>query len=260
MRNSIIVLILVGLMFSCGERREAISIMKKSIRNLDTVESVYYKQLHSRNFVADPDYITESSREYYIDRLPKDALAGAKVHIFYKLNDIVANQDIYDGYKLIRKNNNYNYAAVYDYKKYPELREDNDYWNKYTPENIRRVLKAIIKNRNEIDIEMIKLDTAYVEDFTALRFLLDNLTIKPGAKEVIQAYPGYISTFDIYFDNKNYFPRKIRIEWFHKSDTAKVLFYDEFNYGMKFNYMIVDSMFHTRSYVLQGYEVGEMKP
>jgi len=63
-----------------------------------------------------------------------------------------------------------------------------------------------------------------------------------------------------YSYKKNYFPRKIHVSWFHKSDTAKVLFYDEFNYDMKYNYMIVDSMFHTRSYVLQGYETGEMKP
>ena len=260
MRNTIIVLILVVLMASCGERHKAIRIMKKSIANLDTVETIYYKQLRSKNFVADPDFIRESSREYFIDRLRKDKLAGAKVHILYKVKDVVVNQDIYDGNKLIRKNNNYNYAAVYDFKKYPELKENNNYWNIYTPENTKRVLKALIKNKGEIDISMIQLDTAYTNDFTAIRFVMDNLTVKPGTEKIIQDYPGYISTIDIYFDKKNYFPSKIRTEWFHKSDTAKVLFSDEFNYGMKFNYMIVDSMFHTRSYVLQGYEFGEMKP
>lgn len=106
---------------SCNEKETPSEILQKAINTIDTVETIYYKQDMSR---SNPQNINETIfrfREMYFKRLITDSIVGVKGHWYMYVNDKenVIYEDIYDGNRVIRKNNRDSLAVIYDLIKYP---------------------------------------------------------------------------------------------------------------------------------------------
>ncbi len=72
-------------------------------------------------------------REMYFKRLITDSIVGVKGRWKMYINDKenVIYEDIYDGNRLIRKNNGDSAARIYDLVKYPDSKKDH-FWSHNT--------------------------------------------------------------------------------------------------------------------------------
>jgi len=118
---------------SCKEKENALEILQKTINTIDTIETVYYKQEMAR---TNPQNINDTIfryREMYFKRLISDSIVGVKGHWYMYINDKenVVFEDIYDGYRLIRKNNRDSVARLYSLVKYPDFKNKH-FWSHNT--------------------------------------------------------------------------------------------------------------------------------
>ena len=106
---------------SCSEKKTAADILQKTINSIDTIETVYYKQDMSRTNPQNINDTISRFREMYFKRMIADSIVGVKGHWYMYIDDKkkVIYEDIYDGNKLIRKNNHDSIAKIYDLAKYP---------------------------------------------------------------------------------------------------------------------------------------------
>ncbi|MCB0824469.1 MAG: hypothetical protein KDC09_17360, partial [Bacteroidales bacterium] len=69
----------------------------------------------------------------YFKRLPSDSIVGVQGHWYMYVNDRenVVFEDIYDGNRLIRKNNQDSIVSIYDLDKYSEFKRKH-FWSHNT--------------------------------------------------------------------------------------------------------------------------------
>ena len=108
---------------SCNDIKTASEILQETINSIDTIETIYYKQDMSRTNPGNMNDTIFRYREMYFERLITDSIVGVKGHWYMYLNnkENVVYEDIYDGNRLIRKNNQVSAARIYDLVKYPDL-------------------------------------------------------------------------------------------------------------------------------------------
>ena len=104
---------------SCNVKETASDILQMTVNSIDTIETVYFKQDMSR---TNPQNINDTIfryREMYFKRLITDSIVGVKGHWYMYVNDKknVFYEDIYDGNRLTRKNNQDSTVRIYDLDK-----------------------------------------------------------------------------------------------------------------------------------------------
>ena len=118
---------------SCIKRETAHEILQKSITSIDTIGTIYFKQEMARTNPQSLNDTIHRFREMYFARLLSDSIVGVKGHWYLYIDDKinVIYEDIYDGNRLIRKNNRDSVARIYDLIKYPDFK-DQHFWGHNT--------------------------------------------------------------------------------------------------------------------------------
>jgi len=107
-KSNIILFLAISIaLTSCSNKETATEVLQKTITSIDNIESIYYKQDMSRSNPRNINDTINRYREMCFKRLINDSIVGVKGHWYMYVNDKenIIYEDIYDGNKLIRKNN-----------------------------------------------------------------------------------------------------------------------------------------------------------
>lgn len=237
-------------------------IIQKTIENIDTIVTLYYKQDMVRTNPRSVNDTIYRFREMYFKRLIQDSIVGAKGHWYMYVDDRinVIYEDIYDGEKLIRKNNRDSIARIFDLVKYPEFK-DRHFWGHNTPYSMQFMFKNILSNKESYEINRLN-DTIY-QNTTCFQILirLVNKETMPGYAYKLQDKPGNISITKIFIDKVNYYPIRMIMENYSNDNPEQIFFTDQTYYDLIFNVKI-DTLreFNTSMVVLDKYEIVEIRP
>ncbi|UCH15367.1 MAG: hypothetical protein JSV22_05220, partial [Bacteroidales bacterium] len=234
---TLVIALLITVSFKNDEK--PVEIIQKTIDNIDTIITLYYKQdmvrTNPRN-VSDTIY---RFREIYFKRLIQDSIVGVKGHWYMYVDDKidVIYEDIYDGEKLIRKNNRDSTARIYDLVKYPEFR-DKHFWGHNTPYSMQYMFKNILDNKEYYKIKRLN-DTIY-QDTGCFQIIirLENKGSMPGYTYNLQDEEGNISITKIFINKVNYYPVRMIMENRSNNNPEQVFFTDQTYYDLKFNLKI----------------------
>lgn len=237
-------------------------IIQKIIDNIDTINTIFYKQDMVRTNPRNVDEIIYRYREMYYERLIEDSIVGVKGH-WYFYNDDKNNvnfEDIYDGHKLIRKNNRDGNAIIYDLIKYPKFKE-RPFWGHNTPYSMQYMFRYFLDNQEYYQIERLNDTIIQNTDCYQIRIRLENKESMPGFALKLVDKEGSISTTIIFVGKLNYYPIRLRLENTSIDNPQKTFFTDQTYYDLKFNIKIDTArQFNTSNDILIGYKINEMKP
>ncbi len=255
-------LILLAGSISCKKTETSDEILQKTIAAIDTVKTVYYKQDMNR---TNPGNINETIfryREMYFQRLIDDSIVGVKGHWYFYNEDKsrVLYEDIYDGDKLIRKNNRDSLARVFDLIKYPTFKEKH-FWSHNTPFTMQYMFKYVLNNKEFY--QTIRRNDTVIRDTDCFQICirLENKQTMPGFAIELTDSEGSISTSLLFISKKNYYPIRVVTENYSKENTAQKVFVDQSYYDLKFNIAMDESiLFNTSDDVISGFETTEIIP
>jgi len=257
-----LILISLILINSCKEKEIASKILQKTINTIDTIETIYYKQEMTRTNPRNVNDTIFRYREMYFKRLIPDSIVGVKGHWYMYTNDKinVSFEDIYDGNRLIRKNNQDSVARIYDLNKYPEFRRKH-FWSHNTLYGMQYEFKHILDNTESYSIE--RLNDTVIESKYCYQIVvrLENKMTMPGFATKLEENEGSVSK-TLYFINKQtYYPIKMKGESYSLENPEQKFFIDQKYYDIKFNLEIdEDIQFRTSNEIIKGFEIKEMKP
>jgi hypothetical protein len=201
-------------------------------------------------------------REMYFRRLITDSIVGVKGHWYMYVDDKinVIFEDIYDGNRLIRKNNRDSVAQLYDLIKYPEFKR-NPFWGHNTLYSMQYSFKYMLENVDFYKIERLN-DTIYMDKscFQVEIHLEDKMSM-PGFATKLEENKGGVSRTLFLIDKQLYYPIRMRGENYSKENPAQKFFIDQTYYDIKFNIEIdEDIQFNTSEESISGYQVNERTP
>ena len=247
---------------SCKEKEIASKILQKTINTIDTIETIYYKQEMTRTNPRNVNDTIFRYREMYFKRLIPDSIVGVKGHWYMYTNDKinVSFEDIYDGNRLIRKNNQDSVARIYDLNKYPDFRRKH-FWSHNTLYGMQYEFKHILDNTESYSIE--RLNDTVIESKYCYQIVvrLENKMTMPGFATKLEENEGSVSK-TLYFINKQtYYPIKMKGERYSLESPEQKFFIDQKYYDIKFNLEIDEGVqFRTSNEIIKGFEIKEMKP
>ena len=244
---------------SCNKTKNPIEIITSAISAIDTIETIIYKQTLIRTNPRNPEEVIQREREFYYKKLHSDSLIGAKAHIFYFDDSFILYEDIYDGERLIRKNNRDSSAILYDLIRYPEFLQK-FFWGKNTPYTMQAMLRFIVKHKSDYQISFLSDTTINDRDCYTIKIILTDKTTRPGMNLEFTQDTGSVSTSYLYFSRLDYYPQKMRSEYVNNNNPDILLFTEHNFYDIKFNPFISDTLFDTSDKVVKVYDVEEMKP
>ena len=262
-RISFLVLyIILVVLTSCNEQETASELLQKTINTIDTIETIYYKQDMSRSNPQNINDTISRYREMYFKRLITDSIVGVKGHWYMYINDKknVIYEDIYDGNKLIRKNNRDSVTRVYNLVKFPDFRKKH-FWSHNTLYGMQYEFKNILDNMDSYSIE--RLNDTIIEGNNCFQIIihLENKTTMPGFATKLEEKEGSISKTLYFIDKETFYPIKTIGESYSIENPNKKMFIDQRYYDIKFNLKInEDEQFNTLDRLIMGYEKIEMKP
>lgn len=247
---------------SCNEKDTASEILQKTVNSIDTIETVYFKQDMSR---TNPQNINDTIfryREMYFKRLISDSIVGVKGHWNMYVNDKenIVYEDIYNGNKLIRKNNQDSVVRIYNLDKYPDFKRKH-FWSHNTLYGMQFEFKYMLNHSNSYSIE--RLNDTIVENkncYQVLVILKDKMTM-PGFATKLEDDIGSISKTTYFIDKETNYPIKMKGEFYSTDNPEQKVFIDQTYYDIKFNIDInEDERFNITNESIEGYEKIEMKP
>ena len=247
---------------SCNEKETASEILHKTINSIDTIETVYFKQDMSRTNPQNINDVIFRYREMYFKRLITDSIVGVKGH-WYMYSDDKKNvifEDIYNGNKLIRKNNLDSTVMIYDLVKYPDFKKKH-FWSHNTLYGMQYEFRYILDHTDLYSIE--RLDDTVIDnrDCYQIAVKLDNKMTMPGFETKIENNEGSRSITLYFIDKETDYPIRIKGENFSVDNPEQKIFIDQRYYDIKFNLIIDDNVqFNTSNESIAGYEKREMKP
>ncbi len=237
-------------------------IIQKTIDNIDTIVTIYYKQDMARTNPRNVNDTIYRFREMYFKRLIQDSIVGVKGHWYMYVNDKIniIYEDIYDGEKLIRKNNRDSTAIIFGLIKYPEFKDSN-FWGHNTPYSMQYMFRYILKNEKYYEIKRLNDTIFHHTDCFQILILLENKESMPGYAYKLHDKEGSCSMTKIFIDKANYYPVRMIMENFSKDKPEQIYFTDQTYYDLKFN-MKMDTIreFNTSLEALERYITTEMKP
>ena len=255
-----LLLLLIGLC-SCAKNETALEILDKTINSIDTIETIYYKQDMSR---TNPRMLNDTIflyREMYFKRLIQDSIVGLKGHWYFYDNDRnISSEDIYDGNRLIRKNNLDSLVRMYDLVKFPAFKEKH-FWSHNTLYGMQYEFRYILKNMNSYSVERLN-DTTYMnKSCFQIAIQLENKMTMPGFATRLEDSEGSISKTLYLIDKQTYYPLRMKGENYSIENPEEKYFIDQKYYDIKFNLNIdEDVQFNTSYESIIGFELKEIEP
>ena len=201
-------------------------------------------------------------REMYFKRLITDSIVGVKGHWYLYVNDKknVVYEDIYDGNKLIRKNNRDSVARIYDLIKYPEFRKKH-FWSHNTLYGMQYEFKYIMNNRDLYSIERLKDTIIDNKDCFQILVRLENKMTMPGFATKLENDKGSVSLNLFWIDQETYYPIRIKGENYSMANPEQKSFIDQRYFDIQFNPHIDEAdHFDTSNKSIIGFEQKEVKP
>lgn len=261
--TSIISLVLaVIVLSSCENKETAQEILSKTICSIDTIETIYYKQDMLRTNPRQPDDTIFRYREMYFKSLLSDSIVGVQGH-WYLYSDgrhTLHYEDVYDGNKLIRKNNLDSVALLYDLVKFPAFREKH-FWSHNTLYGMQYSFRQMLENRSLYTFERLH-DTIFMgQHCYQIVIYLEDKTTMPGFAWKPEDSEGSVSRTLYFIDSRNYYPVRMLAENYSAENPDQKSFIDQIYYDIEFNLEIDENMqFDTSSESLIGYEIKEIQP
>ena len=242
--------------------QSAREILQKTINTIDTINTIYYKQDMSRTNPQNANDTVQRFREMYFKRLLSDSIVGVKGHWYMYVNDKenVTFEDIYDGDRLIRKNNRDSIAKIYDLVKYPKFKRK-PFWGHNTLYGMQYEFKYILKNLDSYSI--VRLNDTIINEKNCFQIevgLEDKISM-PSFGARLEDRQGNVSKTLYCIDRETYYPIRMRGESYSKDNPGQSFFIDQRYYDIKFNLIIDENIqFNTTDKSIVGFEKREMKP
>ena len=254
--------VLLLILTSCDKKEIASEILQKTINTIDTIETIYYKQDMSRSNPRNINDTIFRYREMYFKRLISDSIVGVKGHWKMYINDKenVIYVDIYDGNRLIRKNNKDRVARIYDLVKFPDFKKKH-FWSHNTLYGMQYEFKYFLNNTDLYSIERLKDTIIDSKDCYQIKVRLENKMSMPGFAIKLENNEGSISETLYLIDKQTYYPISIKGENYSIDNPNQKTFISQRYYDIEFNIPMNDSvLFNTASESIEGFEIEEMKP
>ncbi len=262
-KNRILYFFVVIIVFvSCNRSETAIDILNKTINTIDTIESVYYKQDMSRTNPRNTNDTIQRYREMYFKRLVTDSIVGVKGHWYMYVNDKenVIFEDIYDGNKLIRKNNRDSTAIIYDLVNYPEFKRKH-FWSHNTLYGMQYEFKNVLANFDTYSLDRLNDTIVNNRHCYQIAIGLTNKISMPGFATEIEDKKGSISVTCYFIDKMTYYPTGMKGESYSIENPGQKMFINQKYYDIKFNLKIDEhEQFNTSIATISGFKIREMKP
>jgi hypothetical protein len=244
------------------KQKIALEILQKTIKTIDTIETIYYKQDMTRSNPRNSKDTIFRFREMYFKRLITDSIVGVKGHWYMYVNDKenVIYEDIYDGNRLIRKNNKKQAARVYDLVKYPDFKKKH-FWSHNTLYGMQYEFKYMQNHLEDYSIE--KLNDTIIDNRNCYQLLLtleDKMTM-PGFATKLENNDGLINKTFYFIDKKNYFPIGIHGENYTRATPQQKVFISQRYYDIKLNLPIEEqTQFNTSNESIGAFTKIEVQP
>jgi hypothetical protein len=246
----------------CYKQETSADILQKTINAIDAIETIYYKQDMARTNPRNLNDTISRYRVMYFKRLITDSIVGVKGHWYMYLNDKekVIYEDIYDGNRLIRKNNRDSVARIYDLIKYPGFKREH-FWGHNTLYGMQYEFRYILENGVSYATERLNDTIIDNRDCYQIRVTLKDKTTMPGFATELENSEGSISKTFYFIDKERYYPILIKGENYSSNSPAQKVFIDQRYYDIQFNLTIDEAVqFNTSTESITGYEKKEMKP
>lgn len=247
---------------SCNENETFSEILQKTVNSIDTIETIYFKQDMSRTNPQNIDDTIFRYREMYFKRLITDSIVGVIGHWYMYVNDKenVIYEDIYDGNRLIRKNNPDSVARIYDLIKFPDFKRKH-FWSHNTLYGMQYEFRYILDNTDLYSIERLNDTVIDKRDCYQIAVRLDNKVTMPGFETKIENNEGSILKTLYFIDKETFYPIRIKGENFSVNNPEQKIFIDQRYYDIRFNQEIdEEEQFYTSNESISGFERVEMKP
>jgi len=247
---------------SCHEKEAASEILQKMINTIDTIGTIYYKQDLARTNPRNIHDTIFRYREMYFKRLITDSIVGVKGHWYMYVNDKenVIFEDIYDGNRLIRKNNRDSAAMIYDLVEYPEFKKKH-FWGHNTLYGMQNEFMFILDNTDSYTLERLNDTIIGIKDCYQIRVQLENKMTMPGFAIELEKNEGSISKNYYFIDKETNYPIRMVGESYSTDNPEQKIFIDQLYYDIKFNLIIDENVqFNTSIESIKGFENKEMKP
>ena len=255
-------LFLLVLSGSCVKRESAQDILRKTADAIDGIERIYYKQDMAR---TNPQNISDTIyrfREMYFSRLPDDSLVGVKGHWYMYVDDTVhiIFEDIYDGNRLIRKNNRDSVTRLYDLVRYPAFR-DRPFWGHNTPYGMQFEFRYMLDHADSYLFERLNDTLLHGKPCFQVLVRLEGLSSMPGFAARLEADPGSISEARYLIAKGTYYPLGMKGLSYSSDKPEEKIFIDQQYRDIQFNPKMDEGLlFNTSMDSLKGFEIIEMKP
>jgi hypothetical protein len=172
----------------------------------------------------------------------------------------VTYEDIYDGDRLIRKNNRNNVARIYNLVKYPDFKKK-PFWSHNTLYGMQYEFKYMLKNLDSYSIGRLNDTIVDDKDCFQVQVSLEDKMTMPSFSIRLEDNKGNVSKTLYYIDKETYYPIKMRRESYSTENPEQMVFIDQRYYDIKFNLIINENAeFNTSHESIVGFEKREMKP
>ena len=256
-------LILLIVFTACNKKSEsALDIVQKTINAIDTIETIYYKQDMLRSNPRNPSDSMFRFREMYFKRHITDSIVGLKGHWYMYVNDKenIIYEDIYDGHKLIRRNNRDSVARVYDLVKYPEFKRKH-FWSHNTLYGLQYEFRYMLAQPKSFLIHKLNDTILANKDCYQIAVKLEDKMTMPGFATELKDNEGSISKTFYFIDKETHYPIKIKAENYSRESPEQKIFMEQSYYDIHFNLKIDEQIqFNTSNESIIGFEKREMKP
>jgi hypothetical protein len=247
---------------SCNKIETASEIIQQTINTIDTIESIYYKQEMTRTNPRNIHDTISRYREMYFKRLKSDSIVGVKGHWYMYINDKenIIYEDIYDGNRLIRKNNRDSLVRIYDLVKFPEFKRKH-FWGHNTLYGMQYEFKYILNNTNSYSLKRLNDTLIDNRDCYQITVTLENKMTMPGFATELKDSKGRIFKTLYFIDKETCYPTGMKGESYSTDNPKQKTFIEQRYYDIKFNPGIDEFVqFNTSNESVSGFEITEMKP
>jgi hypothetical protein len=247
---------------SCSRSESAEEIVQNVIDKIDKLETISYKQDMWRSDPANVEDSIFRYREMIFKRLPSDSIVGVQGHWYLYVNDKknVIYEDIYDGKRLVRKNNRDSIARIYDLVKYPAFKQQH-FGSHQSPYGIQYTLKYILNNSAAYHLSRSSDTLINGKSCFQIKTRLENQMSMPGFMTKIEDREGNFSSTLFVIDQENYYPVRIKNETHTTEYPGQNIFIDQKYYDISFNPKLeANVLFNTSDEAIKGYKSVEMQP
>lgn len=254
--------VIIILTNACTRTEIASEILEKTILTIDTIETIYYKQDMMRTNPRNTDDTIFRYREMYFKRLIADSIVGVKGHWYMYVNnkEDVIYEDIYDGNRVIRKNNTDSVARIYDLVKYPEFRKIH-FWSHNTLYGMQYEFKYMLNNLDSYRIEKLHDTIIDYRHCYQIAVTLEDKVSMPGFVIKLENNEGQCSRTLYFIDKETFYPIGIRGEFYSSDNPDQSVFINQRYYDISFNLPIDGPHeFNTSEESLIGFGITQMKP